>query len=111
MGMIELGDVLAGTGGAPDGGPPASGAATVFAQIKIDSRAVAPGDLFVAVRGETHDGHCFVRDAAARGATGALIAAGRAGEFADLRPGLVLIEVDDTLAALGRLASYWRGGF
>lgn len=106
LAMISLGDVLAGTGGVRVG---ASGGAADFARVAIDSRACGPGDLFVAVRGETHDGHRFVPDAVARGATGALVARGRATEFAAL--GATLIEVDDTLAALGRLATHWRARF
>ena len=77
MAMIGLQDVLTGTGGVTlIGGVPADPAAMIFAAVEIDSRAIVPGDLFVAVRGETHDGHRFVADAAARGAAGALIAAG-----------------------------------
>jgi UDP-N-acetylmuramoyl-tripeptide--D-alanyl-D-alanine ligase len=109
--MITLADVLAGTGGALYGPSAAAGGAgdVAFARVGIDSRGVGPGDLFVAVRGEVHDGHRFVPDAAARGATGALVARGRAAEFADT--GALLIEVDDTLAALGRLGAYWRAKF
>ena len=110
--MINLEDVLAGTGGARYGPAAASGDApegTVFANVGIDSRTVAAGDLFVAVRGETHDGHRFVPAAVARGATGALVERGRAAEFADT--GAILIEVDDTLAALGRLGAHWRARF
>ncbi len=106
--MIELAEVLAGTGGVI--GAPVE-APMVFGQVRIDSRAVEPGDLFVAIRGEVHDGHRFVPAAAAQGARGAIIARGRAAEFTDLAPHCVLIEVDDTLTALGDLASYWREKF
>ncbi|MBO9384972.1 MAG: UDP-N-acetylmuramoyl-tripeptide--D-alanyl-D-alanine ligase [Thermomicrobium sp.] len=101
--MISLRDVLDGTAGmlrgsaAPD---------LLFRRVWHDSRTVEPGDLFVAVRGERHDGHDFVADAVRRGAAGALVEARRAEELADL--GIPLIVVDDTLAALLRLASYWR---
>src|SRR3954453_608338 len=109
--MIELGDVLAGTGGtlygaAPD---PAAAEGMVFGQVRIDSRAIERGDLFVAVRGEVHDGHRFVPDAVARGGRGALVARGRAAEFAGL--GAILVEGEETLAALGALAAYWREKF
>lgn len=110
--MIRLGDVLAGTGGARYGSAVASGGATnswQFSGVGIDSRMVVPGELFVAVRGETHDGHRFVPAAIERGATGALVERGRAVEFA--ATGAILIEVEDTLAALGRLGAYWRSMF
>lgn len=107
--MIGLSTVLAATGGRLYGADPRHGplpAAPGFQAVGIDSRAIGPGDLFVAVRGAVHDGHRFVPDAVARGAAGALVATGRAAEFATL--GVPLIEVDDTLAALGALAAYWR---
>jgi UDP-N-acetylmuramoyl-tripeptide--D-alanyl-D-alanine ligase len=106
--MITLADVLAGTGGTLYGSSAAAGEGA-FARVGIDSRGMGPGDLFVAVRGEVHDGHLFVPDAVARGATGALVARGRAAEFADT--GALLIEVDDTLTALGGLAAHWRAKF
>lgn len=105
--MIELDDLLVGTGGTLFAPGAREG---MFAQVRIDSRAVAPGDLFIAIRGEVHDGHRFVPAAAAAGARGALVARGRAAEFAAL-PDFALIEVDDTLAALGALAAYWRERF
>ena len=39
----------------------------------IDSRTVAPGELFFAVRGERHDGHDFVTAAVERGALAAVV--------------------------------------
>jgi len=112
--MIELADVLVGTGGRPYGAAPA---AVSFGQVRIDSRAIEPGDLFVAVRGEVQDGHRFVPDALARGARAAIVACGRAAEF-DASPSpesaatpAFLIEVEEPLAALGALAAYWRTKF
>ena len=40
----------------------------VFAGISIDSRTIAPGEVFVAVRGEVHDGHAFLPQVLAAGA-------------------------------------------
>lgn len=68
--------------------------------IVTDSRAVAPGGVFVALRGETHDGHAFVEAAVRRGAAVAVVERGRAQDVG----GLVAIEVDDTLVAWGDLA-------
>ncbi len=65
--------------------------------VTLDSRTVAPGDLFVAVAGERVDGHGFLDAAAAAGAVAALTT----------RPGgpLPALVVDDTVVALGRLAA------
>jgi len=79
---------------------------TTFSGVSTDSRHIAPGDLFVALRGERYDGHAFVEAALSSGAVGALI------EHADLR--LVdtpLIVVSDARQALGRLAAWWRCRF
>ena len=103
-----MADVLAGTGGRPYGAAPAT---VSFGQVRIDSRAIASGDLFVAVRGEVQDGHRFVPDALARGARGAIVRRGRAAEFAAVASSAVLIEVTEPLAALGALAAYWRTKF
>ena len=64
--------------------------------ISTDSRTVPAGGLFVALRGETHDGHRFVEPARARGAV-AMVAAGAGVEGPR-------IEVADPLVALGALA-------
>jgi len=77
-----------------------------FARVATDTRTLAPGDLFVAIRGERFDGHDFVGTAFERGAAAALVAADRAGTLAGN-----LIAVPDSLAALGALAAHWRSRF
>ena len=78
------------------------GANVRFTRVTTDSRAVEPGDLFVALAGERFDGHDFVAGAFGCGAAAALVADGR-GAF----PGPV-VAVPDPLAALGHLAAAWR---
>jgi len=67
--------------------------------ISIDSRDIAPGALFVAIRGERHDGHDFVDTALAAGAGAALVSEGRAEPQAR-----GLIVVSDPLQGLVDLA-------
>jgi UDP-N-acetylmuramoyl-tripeptide--D-alanyl-D-alanine ligase len=67
--------------------------------VSIDSRSIAPGALFVALRG-VRDGHEFLTTAAERGAIAAIVERGRA------HAALTCFEVDDTLAALGALARF-----
>ncbi|MGH8277328.1 MAG: UDP-N-acetylmuramoyl-tripeptide--D-alanyl-D-alanine ligase, partial [Steroidobacteraceae bacterium] len=71
----------------------------------IDSRTLDPGELFFAVRGERLDGHDFVAQALQRGAVAAVVARHPAGRYA---PGQRLLQVEDTLAALQKLASAVR---
>lgn len=68
----------------------------------IDSRAVAPGELFIALPGESRDGHTFLDAARARGAAGAMV---RRGTTLDDFP---LLEVADPKAALTELARAHR---
>ena len=82
------------------------GANVLFTRVATDTRALAPGDLFVALKGERFDGHDFVGAARDKGAVAALVGADRAGKL----PGN-LIAVPDPLRALGRLAAYWRARF
>ena len=77
-----------------------------FVGVTTDTRALAPGDLFVALNGEQFDGHDFVAAAFERGAVAALVAADRAAALEG-----ELIAVADPLAALGQLARHWRAQF
>src|SRR3984885_6295243 len=72
---------------------------TLFEGVSVDSRSIAPANLFVALRGG-RDGHHFLAAAAARGATAAIVERGRTD------PAIACIEVDDPLTALGSLARF-----
>src|SRR5690606_2077550 len=84
--------------------------APVYTGVSTDSRTVRPGELYVALVGERFDGHDFLDAARAAGARGAVVsrppAPGAASGEGD--GGGVLYAVDDTLVALGRLASHRR---
>jgi len=82
------------------------GADARFAGVSTDSRAIRPGELFVAIRGERFDGHAFLGMAKGRGAAAALVDAGFSGDAP-----LPMVVVDDTRRALGRLGRHWRGQF
>jgi UDP-N-acetylmuramoyl-tripeptide--D-alanyl-D-alanine ligase len=82
-----------------------------LAGVSIDSRAIQPGELFIAIHGPSHDGHDHVAAALAAGATAGVVARGRFAQYSEEIRGK-LFEVDDTLDALHRLASracaIWR---
>ena len=71
--------------------------------VAIDSRSLAPGDLFVALQGARQDGHKYVAHAFRRGAAAALVS--RPVRAAAGKP---LVRVRDTLAALWVLARHAR---
>ncbi len=79
----------------------APGAPDCIDGISIDSRTIAAGDAFFAIRGDRFDGHDFVDSALQRGAACAVVARERAAEYRD-RTRLVVVE--DVLAGLGDLA-------
>lgn len=73
--------------------------------IRLDSRKVQTGDLFVALRGNVVDGHRFIRDAAHRGAS-AVVGSQPAGEAISVQDlGVPYIQVSDGRQALAHLAA------
>jgi len=75
--------------------------------VATDSRRPAEGRLFVPLSGERFDAHDYVGDAFAGGAAASLWQAGR--PVPEALAGRPLLLVDDTLAALQRLAAAYRG--
>ena len=75
----------------------------------VDSRAVEPGQLFVALPGERTDGHRFVSDAVARGAAAVLVT--RPPDDLAALGDVTVVRVADALAALHAIAAGWRMRF
>jgi UDP-N-acetylmuramoyl-tripeptide--D-alanyl-D-alanine ligase len=73
--------------------------------ITTDSRHIKPGDVFLALRGETFDGHEFVSQALEQGAIAAVVDA----QFQS--SDLPLLIVEDTLRAYQSIAHWWRHQF
>ncbi len=74
--------------------------------VSIDTRTIQPGDLFVALRTQTGDGHAHVTEALRRGAAGALV------HDQDAVPdGAALLVVADTQDALTSLGAFARTRF
>ena len=98
---MTLSDILTATGAVGDVGDRGN---PVIETVRIDSRAVQPGCLFVCIPGTHLDGHNFAVEAVGKGA--AAILADR--PLAGLPKGTPVLLVRDTVAALGRLARAWR---
>jgi UDP-N-acetylmuramoyl-tripeptide--D-alanyl-D-alanine ligase len=81
-----------------------AGADAAFTDVVSDSRTLEPGQLFVALKGPSFDGHEFVRAALERGAAGAVVAAPQ-------QLPLPQVVVADPQAALARAAAAWRAAF
>ena len=74
-----------------------------FSGISTDTRSIAPGSLFVALRGANFDGHAYLARAAQSGAMAAVVASAEGAP-----EGMPLFVVPDTLHALGRLGRHRR---
>ncbi len=86
------------------GGSWLNGVPRVVDGISTDSRCIAPGSIFVAIRGLNFDGHDFVSSAFCRGASGAVVARS---DLAGKAPG-PLLAVNDTAKALQHMAANYR---
>ena len=74
----------------------------------IDTRTLAAGDLFFAVRGERYDAHEFVRAALEKGARAAVISVNKASGFLEAARSHTLLVVDDPLESMQTLAAAVR---
>jgi Alr-MurF fusion protein len=109
--MIYLDDLVTATGGqllAP-------GARASFPGFAHDSRQVAPGECFVAVRGPHRDGHDYLGALVERGAGAVLVEAGRLRAAEETAPGLLgrleaagmaVVAVEETREAVRRYAAH-----
>ncbi|MBV1775533.1 UDP-N-acetylmuramoyl-tripeptide--D-alanyl-D-alanine ligase [Burkholderiaceae bacterium DAT-1] len=98
---MRLGDIATAMQGTLHGD-----ASQVCTRISTDSRDIRPGDVFIAIRGETFDGHDFAHKALELGAVAVVVETGRV----DIT-GMSVIEVDDGVLAFGRIAAAWRNRF
>ncbi|HOX88080.1 MAG TPA: UDP-N-acetylmuramoyl-L-alanyl-D-glutamate--2,6-diaminopimelate ligase [Burkholderiaceae bacterium] len=83
------------------------GVAPAAQDLRLDSREVMPGDVFLAVPGRRHDGREHIAAAVERGAA-AVLAEGETGSLQVL-VGAPVLEVRGLREALGALAAQWYG--
>ncbi len=72
-----------------------------FNAVSIDSRTLAAGDLYVAIKGERFDGNDFVAEAEEKGAAGAIISR-------ETATSIPTLQVKDTRLALGKIGLHNR---
>lgn len=94
--MINLSDIASVLNGADD-----------FPKVKltgvsIDSRSIEPGNVFIAVRGANFDGHRFILDAIAAGASAIIC------DNLLVNCSVPQLVVSDTLSALTKIATWYR---
>ena len=77
------------------------GTDVAISSVSIDTRAIQPGQLYIAIKGHNFDGNEFVEQAEEAGAIAAIVHKG-------VKTSLSHIVVDDTRLALAELAGAWR---
>lgn len=83
----------------------------MISRVCTDSRQVVTGDLFFALTGEKFDAHDYLVEVARKGAAALVVARSRRESAAKLASAVSLIIVEDTRAALGKLAQRYRNDF
>lgn len=87
------------------------GLAREVSGVSIDTRTLQPADLFFAIKGDTRDGHDFVRAAFEKGAAAAVIDEAHAPELSGAGPLFVVRDVQQSLESLGQRARERSGAF
>lgn len=95
----DLSQVLLATGGRLASGRTEAS----FRSICTDTRAIEPGDLFLALVGEQYDGQDYVDEAVKKGAAGIIV-----NRLPSNKMSVPVILAEDTMKALGDLAAYRR---
>lgn len=72
--------------------------------VSIDSRTLSAGDLFIAIKGPSFDGHDYIQQAIDNGAAAVMVQQ-------KMMVDVPCIEVEDTVSALGQMAKIWRQQF
>jgi UDP-N-acetylmuramoyl-tripeptide--D-alanyl-D-alanine ligase len=81
---------------------------TLATGITTDTRTLAPGDVFLALRGDNFDGHNFIETAIEKGAIAVIV-----DRFISVNslPQIPQFQVKNTLEAYQKLARWWRDRF
>ena len=100
MNALKISEIVEATGGTLLHGDPDA----TFIDISTDTRVIKPGMLFVALKGDSFDGHNFVEAAFSSGAAGCVVS-----REMDADGNVILVK--DTLKALGDIAAFYRNQF
>ncbi len=109
--IAELASIVGGTVMSSSIEADAAGSVLGIHGVGIDTRVDLHGRLFVAIRGDRHDGHDHLPAALHAGAAAAMVSRSwwdAADASVAATPGLPLVVVDDTIAALTSLARWQR---
>jgi UDP-N-acetylmuramoyl-tripeptide--D-alanyl-D-alanine ligase len=106
---LTLADVALGAGAVLEAPASVTNAGALVATgYSIDSRTIAPGELFFAVRGDRFDGHDYVSAAVERGAVSAVVSRAKVASLPDAALSTPLLIAEDPLLAMQALATHVR---
>jgi UDP-N-acetylmuramoyl-tripeptide--D-alanyl-D-alanine ligase len=106
---LTLADVAIGAGAVLESPASVHNAGMLLATgYSIDSRTIAPGELFFAVRGDRLDGHDYVAAALDRGAIAAVVSRAKVALLSDAALSIPLLIAEDPLVAMQTLAAHVR---
>jgi len=106
---LTLADVAIGAGAVLESPASVHNAGMLVATgYSIDSRTIAPGELFFAVRGDRLDGHDYVAAALERGAIAAVVSRAKVASLSDVALSIPLLIAEDPLVAMQTLAAHVR---
>jgi len=74
--------------------------------VSINTRTIKRNSLFVAIKGKNFDGHNYVKDAIAKGASAVVVSSRKLATLDDIK--VPIISVRNTEKAYGELATIWR---
>jgi len=83
------------------------GACFYIKGISINSKTTQKGNLFIAIKGNRYDGHCFIKEAARKGASCIMVSR----HLKTYPKGVSVIFVPDGIKALGQIAGNYRNQF
>ena len=108
--MFKISELIKATGGELISGNPDG----FVSGISIDSRTIKQSEAYLAIKGNNFDGHSFIDEAVAKGATCVVIEGSKDQRIkgsGDKGPGVVVIQVNNTTKALGDIAKFQREKF
>jgi len=105
--MFTVKDILIATKGKLISGNEAD----ILRGVSTDTRRIKGGELFIAIKGQKFDGHNFILDAVSKGAGGILVQEGCILNPNFRLPDISIISVENSVTALGDIASFHRARF
>ena len=81
---------------------------TIIKKYSIDTRTIATGDMYIAIKGDNIDGNNYIKEAFKKGAIGCITDSKEIADSLVLYSDKIIIQVDNTILAMQKIATYIR---